>query len=79
MTWFRIMHTLSRFVIARRHDEAISPPSLQDSSVALTRLTPRWYIKRAMREIASHLAMTAEAGGVTKGTRLFLIVKLKIF
>ena len=28
-----------------------------------TRLTPRWYIKRAMREIASCLAMTANAGG----------------
>ena len=42
MTCFRIVYTLSRFVIARRHDEAISPPSPEDSSVALTRLTPRW-------------------------------------
>ena len=42
--------------------EAISPSSLQDSFVAFTRLTPRWYIKRAMREIASFLAMTVGAG-----------------
>ena len=31
--------------------------------MAFTRLTPRWCIKRAMREIASFLAMTARAGG----------------
>ena len=63
MTQYRIMHILSRFVIARRHDEAISPPSPEDSSVAFTRLTPRGYIKRTKCEIASCLAMTVGAGG----------------
>ena len=49
-----------------RHCErsaAISPPGLKDSSVAESSLTPRWYIKRPKGEIASCLAMTAEAGG----------------
>ena len=38
--------------------------------MAFTRLTPRWYIKRAMREIASFLAMTAGAGGYSNSKLL---------
>ena len=62
-----------------RHCErsaAISPSSPKDSSEVQTRLPPRWYIKHAMREIASCLAMTAEADSCLypKGYRHFLIV-----
>ena len=49
-----------------------------NSSVTFTSLTPRWYIKRAMRKIASFLAMTVESGAYRYFHRHCLIVRLKI-
>ena len=58
---------------------AISPSSQESSSVTMTRLTPWWYIKRTMREIASYLPMTVGADGFSNSVRhgVFRYVEVK--